>query len=503
MTFSFNLIEQPWIPILWQDGRFEELSLWEALTHAHEIQDLCGDTPLVTAALYPLLLALLHRVYGPPDVAAWKALWQQGEFPPQPLEDYLKQWYESFDLFHPTHPFYQMQDERLEAKSVIYLAEAIANTAALFTHTTEEKDHGFMPAEAARMLLVAQAFRLGGGVAGSGTPNFVGSVFVGGILFFVKGGTLFETLMLNLMPYPSEIMPLAEDDKPVWENKIQRRGAKEMLFLAPQGYLDYLTWQTNHVWLFPEHSHEHVVTVRQVKIVPIAKLADETFSPQKLYRRATDKDHYYALLFNETKAVWRDFHSFIAFDIEGYKLPAVIHWLARLRDEVLPNDTVYPLMAVGMLADKAKPIFSRQEEMPLPLALLGRPAAYSAIEQAVSHAETAAGKLRYAVEILAHHVLMRGKEGKPDKNTLTNLVAQWDVLSLYWAQIEPSFWTFVMAVSHEDSAALTVWHKTLRRTALDALEQATRMAGRGAWALRGQIEAENALHGMLKKAFGD
>jgi hypothetical protein len=33
-TFSFNLIDQPWIPCIDLQGRYAELSLWEMLANA-------------------------------------------------------------------------------------------------------------------------------------------------------------------------------------------------------------------------------------------------------------------------------------------------------------------------------------------------------------------------------------------------------------------------------------------------------------------------------------
>ena len=65
MTYSFNLIDEPWIPCLRPDGTTIALGLRETLLQAHELREIRGDTPLETAALHRLLLAILHRVFGP------------------------------------------------------------------------------------------------------------------------------------------------------------------------------------------------------------------------------------------------------------------------------------------------------------------------------------------------------------------------------------------------------------------------------------------------------
>lgn len=60
---EFNLVDQSWIPCLLRDGgKPQELSLRDTLIGAHEIRELCDDSPLVTVSLHRLLLAVLHRV---------------------------------------------------------------------------------------------------------------------------------------------------------------------------------------------------------------------------------------------------------------------------------------------------------------------------------------------------------------------------------------------------------------------------------------------------------
>ena len=80
MTALFDLISQPWIPCVRRDDVAAEVGLRGTLAQAHQLRDLQGESPLVTAALHRLLLALLHRVFGPDGHDAWAALWQAGRF---------------------------------------------------------------------------------------------------------------------------------------------------------------------------------------------------------------------------------------------------------------------------------------------------------------------------------------------------------------------------------------------------------------------------------------
>ena len=78
MKPSFDLCQQPWLPCVRLDGLPIALGLGDALAQAHRLRELQGETPLETAALHRLLLAILHRVVGPDSRRAWAALWQRG-----------------------------------------------------------------------------------------------------------------------------------------------------------------------------------------------------------------------------------------------------------------------------------------------------------------------------------------------------------------------------------------------------------------------------------------
>lgn len=505
MPYSFNLIDQPWIPCTKQDGTLAEVSLRTLLEDAHNLRAICCETPIITAAVLPVVLALLHRVFGPKGMQEWKQLWNGGVFPQQPLEDYFARWYDRFDLFHPERPFFQVRDERLAPKSTLYLAESIANSDTLFNHLLEEAATPLGPAQAARLLLTAQFFRLGGGVTGKTTPNLIDGSLARGVLFFANGNSVFETLVLNLVPYPSEyIMRYTAADRPVWEDgdpMLSRKPGKDILNIAPRGYLDYLTWQTFHITLWPQEDAAGQIIVPQATIIPVARLDDADLSPLKRYYRASEEEAWRFLYFNPDKALWRDYHSLLALDDGKVKPPAVVDWLAELANRgFIPEHQRLQLTAIGMLAEKAKPIFYRQEHMPLPSTLLGNATAGYIISQATADAEKVASGLRVALNRLAEHVLMRGGGQMPDKAICQKLTSQWDILSLYWMQLETHFWVFLRKLSEDMIAAQDDWRDTLATTARDALAEASALSGSSAAALRGQVAAERELNSQIKKA---
>ena len=46
---EFNLLDEPWIRVLKKDCSEQEVSITEALIHAHEYLDLSGDMPVSAA----------------------------------------------------------------------------------------------------------------------------------------------------------------------------------------------------------------------------------------------------------------------------------------------------------------------------------------------------------------------------------------------------------------------------------------------------------------------
>ena len=500
MSHSFNLIDQPWIPCITNEGRFVEVSLRGLLARAHELREISCETPIISTSILPLTLAILHRVFGPEDYDEWEVLWQAGKFDMNRLEAYFEEWHDRFDLFHPERPFYQVKDNQGEDKSVIYLIHSIGNTAALFTHANEEAGIQLSAAEAARQLMAAQYFHTAGlnWVKGKRAP-FTDSPFARGVIFWGRGSTLFETLLLNLFQYPDDgIMPNTERDMPCWE-----MSDPFALRHEPNGYLDYLTWQSNRIRLIPEADSEQA-TIREMTMIPGLRLGPDVKSPQKRYVQKKKKGEYIDsfLYFNTNKAIWRDYDSLLKRSSQAIKPPAALEWLADLiQYGQLEENYPIRLMAAGMLADQAKPIFYRREVMPLPLELL-RNAEYAAdIEGALGWAEDVAGRLRNALNTLAEHVLQRGAEGRPDSNDRKKLVKQWNAQERFWIELEPRFWEFIKTLvkDNDSGQAVEQWQDDLKRIAEQSLNHAISLAGDTPWAWKGGIAAKRQLQAGMKK----
>lgn len=505
MTATFNLIDQPWIQSLTTDGELVELGLRDLLRDSHRLSAIHCETPIVSASILPVTLAILHRVFGPRNENEWWALWNQGSFPADALETYFDQWYERFDLFHPERPFYQVRDPRREPQPINELAIVPTKGDILFNHQTPETRPYLTASEAARALLTAHYFRSGGGRSGQETPYFVDAPFKSGVIFFAWGRNLFETLMLNLIKHPADeqltgIKP-TQDDKPIWEkDNPAHPKTKALNIIPPKGYLDYLTWMTNHIWLVPEQADGQLV-VREVQIVPAAKMDEKLLIPHKRYmlkeKSEPDSPSWSFLYFRSERALWRDFHTLLPHpDQNGVQPPHVVKWLGSYVE--IDRDYPLRLLATGMLSEQANSIFYRQELLPLPYALLRRGGLVQRVENAVRQADEVAERLRSALNTLADNVLQRGVDGKPDSSTRSKLIQQWGALDLYWDALEPPFWGFIDTLEHDQEEAIRMWKNALTAAAREALSRAERMAGDTPWALKGGVTARRYLNFHLR-----
>lgn len=510
MTQSFNLIDQPWIPCETFDGRVEEFSLRGALAYAHELRGISAETPLETASLYRLLLAVLHRVFGPASTGAWFDLWRAGAWDAARLDAYWEQWYDRFDLLHPDEDKRFYQRKPLEGKStpIIHLVHSTGDNPALFSHVTNANHPGMTFAEAARSLVVAQAFRVGGllkpGLSGPDSPA------ARGIHFLAMGTSLFHTSLLNMWSYTdpniAQIIgiPQTQQDAPAWEQDDPiGRGRK-----IPAGYLDYLTWQSYRVWLEPRSDCNRIDDIEVGLGQP--KLAPTVFDPFKHHRAvkksSTNASGYTPLRFREERALWRDSSAILEQSVSSQgqadRPPMCIAWLATLyRDGLFDDHWQVPLLALGMASDQAKIEFYRQEELPIPARYFADPGLVRWLKVGLEQAEVIRQALSRALYRLAEHMIApdAGKaEGrKPKSKDVWPLVKHWNVESQYWGAIEPAFWRLVEGLPRHGEAALVDWYRVLIQTARQAYESAEDLAGSDVRALKAAAAGRRTLEWNL------
>jgi CRISPR system Cascade subunit CasA len=545
---TFNLIDEPWIPCLFDDGSARDASLFETLAGADHIREVYDPLPLVTVALHRLLLAVLHRVVdGPHTRDAWAALWARGTWDAAAVRAYLERWRDRFDLFGQRFPFYQTPEIGPEyAGSAAKLAQQYAsgNNATLFDHTSDRSGLTLTPAEAARAVVGLQAFSVGGlvshlpGEDKQGHKSAKGSPPVKGAVALVKGETLFETLALNLHQYdcahgiPS---PCMGEDRPAWERDAPTRPGERW----PDGYLDLLTWQSRRVRLVPEEPDGQTIVARAA-VMKGYQLPDdyelrgrETMLAFKANPAAKPAEQAYRVLgFSEDRALWRDSLALLEAANPRSVRPKVLDWvhdllasgkLARAPDALLPLDLY------GMATDQAKVLLWRHERIPVPPALLESKDARDQLRSGLDLAEGVGGlfipgfyevpkggkkervprPFRRLADVLLSARPGEGQGSRAYGERVTALVEHLGPRPAYWARLAAPFARFIHQLGAEierggsSEDALLGWARAVRTAAREAFEEAVSGldgSGRGFQAIASAQSAFNArLNRLLAK----
>lgn len=508
MTHSFDLLTQPWIPCVDRDGNRRLFSLRDTLVQAHDLREIYADSPLTTAALHRLLLAVLHHCFGPADRFVWKDLWQRGQWDSAVLDDYFARpdVGPRFDLFDAERPFYQVRafyaDKEPEVHPIAQLApqEASGNNTTLFDHHLEALPCPVPVDEAARCLVTAQAYALGFGqshrVQGKRVDR-TDAPSARGTLFLTLGKTLFQTLLLSMRYYPqsNSRLPDTPADKPAWEMDNPFEPDRSI----PHGYLDYLTWQSRQIRLGEPHETSNgdlvVYSAQEIQGLKADKAA--VLDPLRSYR-TDDKGNLSLRGFSPGRVLWRDSTALLELtETAKHDAPENFRVLADVlhRFRVLTRGDIYRYAAIGMTTEEgqaANIAFWRAEYMPLPLAYLESQDAVDSLRKAIERAEWVEAALKAAADWLAWLWLypaenrtfekwqesaeykLRYNQKKGDKK-FQALRAQLNVSQAYWWRLAGPFRETMVGLADESQdkreVARREWHNRLRAAAREAFRE--------------------------------
>lgn len=508
MNPHFNLIDEPWIPCLMPNTCLQEFGLQEVLLRAPEIREIFHTSPLVVTAVHRLLLAILHRNFGPENLAAWKELWERGSFDAQVLQQYFDRWRERFFLFHPERPFYQvpkMEDAKVHPVQLLALEAAAGNNPTLFDHHFTGLPANFSPAQAACYLLARQAYSIG---FGKSKPfYFSDSPLIRGYSISILGDNLFQTLTLNLLPVNREQpFPVTGDDLPTWElPQLPNPDPRGNLIT---GFISYLTWQSRRIHLIPE-GNPPVVRFCQIqqgwKLPELAPL-----DPFKSYRR-DEKQGMVSRSLSPERAVWRDSHTLL--ELEGR--PEIFASLAQKRDAFREKKSFqFSITGVASEAGKAANlILWRHERLPLPLAYLEDRELLGELRLALELCERAHDILQRHMKKLAELVLAPptpSQKRAADRREAARLIQSWAPGRQYWARLEAPF-RHLMAelpadqMKNEDGEVvygarlLPEWHRTVYQAAQQSFQEVAKGLENSLRSLKALAQVEGLFLAALKK----
>ncbi len=473
---SFNLVDKPWLPCVTLDGEHRFLSLKDVFDRAHELRGFVAEHPLTMPSLMGILHCIIYRAMdGPKGIKQWAALLNVGRFGPE-IQVYLKKWNSHFDLFSVEAPFYQAPDLTILDKdgkpscgvpiTTIVQQLSSGNNKTVFDHTLDSNGPSLTPAESAIALITIQ----GSGLQGTNNKttnkfglqkSFSDAQLINGSVLFLKGRSLYETIVLNLLPRTGNSpIPNSSSDCPVWELSPDVPCQSGNITL--RGYLHLLTPLCRHIRLIPEIDSGEVV----VKWIYIAQ--GETFrvrDPRFAYSKPKEEGRdSLPRKMQVSRAIWRDSEALFGL---GDNRPHPFANIANAMDlNVIPHDGVrkYICTAHGIINKNAKIFDWRTDHLQVPPSIFVDKQAVKFLLDGVVLAEDVAKHITEAIKKAASIILPKAKD---DRKNLIKHMSE-NAKAFYWQELDLPFQDFLLSLP-DDGSSLRKWFKIVRERAENAL----------------------------------
>ncbi|MFF8099410.1 type I-E CRISPR-associated protein Cse1/CasA [Streptomyces sp. NPDC016640] len=430
---SFDLTSRPWIGVLRCNGSQDELSLRQVFAHAGKLRRIVGELPTQEFALIRLLLAVAHDALdGPGDIEEWAELWADPDCF-APVQAYLEEQRERFDLLHPLTPFLQTAGLRSARDEVFSLNRVVADVPAgepFFSARMPDVER-LTFAEAARWVVHVHAYDTSGiktGMVGDGRVKGgkvypLGTGWAGGLGgVFVEGKTLRETLLLNLVAADTEGLEFSPDDRPAWRREPCGAGSDGRSATGPR---DLYTWQSRRVRLHHDVDGVHGVVLGYGD--PLVSRNMHRREPMTPWRRSPAQEKklgqtpvYLPLEHEPARSAWRGIASLVADRSESggsteaasRLRPRILEWIARLVTEgPLPRRSLVRARVVGVTYGTQQSVINEvvDDRLPMPVVLLHREDPTYA-QQAIGAAEDADRAVRALGDLAADLARTTGAE---------------------------------------------------------------------------------------------
>jgi CRISPR system Cascade subunit CasA len=502
---NFDLTQQPWIPVRTLNGELKEINLLEALVNANQYARLESESPLEMAALYRLLLAVVHRAIPKIDPQTRASWFQQNELPRAEIEEYFKLFQAHFDLFG-THPFMQIPGLRDEGyiKHWSELAADLGSGSTNMLFNAYKRDNAneavyiTTPAQAARKLLEYQTFALGGLIR-----KFIASApaapVATGVMVVVQGENLLQTLCLNLVTQNKADW---ERDHALWEHEpVKIAYLKTDPKEGARGIVHRYWWLTRSLELLPELEGDKTV-VRFVARASGIRLVDNlnVRDPMVTHRAPKDNKSEFRLLgLNTEKAFWRDFASLLPNNKEaGDKTPrvleAAIGLITKLEPQTRPKHGIRALI-LGQANDQGKLEMWRTEYFRLPDALMGNRDVRDTLVKLLGEAETTGSALGSSTFNLARWLLLLIASRPLLTDDITKMKNSFGSQKVYWSTLETNFAALLemLVEDYDERAVEEFWLLQISSAARNAWQHALKSAGLTPRAHQAAARSERAI----------
>ncbi|MDO4516617.1 MAG: type I-E CRISPR-associated protein Cse1/CasA [Bacillota bacterium] len=375
MKATFNVLTNPWIPTLDQDGITKELSLLETLERAHELQGIQAASPLVEYSVHRFLILFLMDMIRPEDESAIEDLLEEGQFDPDLLSDYIDQCNRegvSFDLFDEERPFLQTPYVKAwdrEAKPISTLDYTVPNGNNHIHFDHRRKESCYTPGKALRMLLAAQLFCTTGAQGYPSNVNGAPPWFA-----LIQGENLFQTLVFGMIG--TDAIPVPFDTPPVcWRNK-EAVPPKEAV--GKTSWLYGMLFPARRIHLLADESGETVSKVYFTQGLNYRETNTWT-DPHVTYRITKNGRSNWKP--NDDETIWRNLNNLV----DGQNAPQILSQRKRL----YVGSQEFHVVLYGVQTELGQMVYLRQQrhDLRLPVHLIGNEDAVKFISRYIALAK--------------------------------------------------------------------------------------------------------------------
>jgi len=495
---SFNVLTEPWIPVIGLDGSRDEMGILPCLAQAHELREIRDPSPIIEFGIYRLLVAFVldaltladRRPESPLDL---KEIIGSGCFDPRFFEYYSEHCGDVFDLFHPEKPFLQTKMDGGKSKPIAGMFPAVPSgtNVSHWNHNLENSLR--VPVrEAIRLLTTIAPFMTAGGAGLSPSINGAPAIYA-----LPVGKNLFVTIVLNI---PLDLDLDSGDGVVAWRSK--RSPGSERTQATT---LEALTWRPRRIQLIPETGDDGTVYVREMKFEKGDSTHMHWRDASLAYRY--DGDKVRPIRMRENRTLWQDAGPLLLLNESehgrgeskvAFRRPDVVNHAFDISDGEEP----YDIQVYGMRTDLKMKVFEWAKSRWSVPSKLGRSTRLGGlVQQEMERAEQIAFGLRSSIKLL----FPRG--GASNKNALGNIAARCE--RAFWQHLEPSFHPLMQSFAKLDpdapddpeltATAAKAWRKRIRDLAREQFDLAVEDMDADSDALERQVRARTILNTIIRR----
>ncbi|MGE5583585.1 MAG: type I-E CRISPR-associated protein Cse1/CasA [Bacillota bacterium] len=509
---SFNLLTEPWIPVIDKQGMINEYGIIDTLTKAHELSRICDPAPSVQFGVYRLLIAFTMDAYEIKELENIGDLINAGGFNRDILQNYTEKCgFDSFDLFNEGRPFYQSKEAKIKKKknsvTELFCFVSPVNSDPFFTHLNI-KEQAYSPAVCARGLVSAQVFAQANGRGHFACINRKLPWYV-----LVSGNNLFETLVLNCC---GMYIPGSKSyGAPVWRSTQRNNKNKPSI-------LEGFTWQPQAFYLYYGEGGKCTFSgitspVLVKEIANASGIGEQTpkemewLDPNVAYEITSTGIN--PITPKEEREVWRDYGPFLLLKDEEfqtsdgkkkYQRPFVVDQFFALQSGRFINKRPLKIEIFGLRTKQAKVFEWQYETLSLPPKLEQHTHYGRKIQESLLLADTIADKISWFLKRKAYP-----RNGKSNKNAFKAQIIK--ALREFWAELQLYFYeSYLPELEQQSFDNLEAqklldaqWKKVLRDLAIAIFERVTEPLDSDAKSLKRQVQARDGFERAINRVLSD